>query len=408
MIDYSLFTKDDLGVLLEGFETAFLQQPFKHPSKTIARLVPRGFRADKLNRQQIVKVFTDAILKREKSICSFVTTEIETQFKTASITSFIESHIENPDYLLGAGIITVSSLLWKNQLHIPAYIVYLLFGIEPSDTCKTESMLLFKTYFDELEKYGQRKFDEGVQNAERKSRSSIEAEARRADRLERSLSLAREQKDEAIAKCDVAYTERDEALSLAEARAKRMAESQGTIDRLEKELTQALYSVKLGEEKQQELFDVKSRLSEKQSECIEKDKQITALKTELSKAMDMAYTEEVLEHLCAEVLDELNAISLGSKEVLRIAKQRFSDEDTVLAGWESLSEESNKLIGQIVDQFSSGAFSVGQLDLLEKVEDGILIRFAVTKALKAILYNALEKQEAEATIGERFGGNGNV
>ena len=166
MIDYSLFSKDDLGVLFEGFETAFLQQPFKHPSKAITRLVPKGFRVDKLNRQQMIKVFSDAIINREKSICSFVTAEIESQFETASITSFIESHMENPDYLLGAGITTVSALLWKNQLHIPAYIVYLLFGIEPSDSCKTESMLLYKTFFDELEKHGQRKFDEGVQNAE--------------------------------------------------------------------------------------------------------------------------------------------------------------------------------------------------------------------------------------------------
>ncbi len=408
MIDYSLFSKDDLGVLFEGFETAFLQQPFKHPSKTIMRLVPKGFRVDKLNRQQMIKVFSDAIISREKSICSFVTTEIESQFEAASITSFIESHMENPDYLLGVGITTVSSLLWKNQLHIPAYIVYLLFGIEPSDSCKTESMLLYKTFFDELEKHGQRKFDEGVQNAERKSRSSIEAETRRADRLERTLSLVKEQKDEAVAKSDTISAERDEALSLAAARAERIKESQDTIDRLEKELTQALYSVKLGEEKQKELLEVKSRLSEKQSECSEKDKQITALKSELSKAMDMAYTEEVLEHLCAEVLDELDAMSLGSKEILRIAKQRFSNEETVLAGWESLSEESNELIRQIIDQFSSGTFSMGQLDLLEKMEDGILIRYAVTKALKAILYNALEKQEAEATIGERFSGNETV
>lgn len=408
MIDYSLFSKDDFGVLFEGFETAFLQQPFKHPNKAITRLVPRGFRIDKLNRSQMIKVFTDAIQTGEVSIRTFVTREIEAQFEAATITSFIEANIENPDYLLGPGIASVSSLLWKNHLRIPAYIVYLLFGINPSDSCKKESMLLYNTFFEELERYGQDKFNDGVQNAERKSRSAIESETRRADRLERNLALAKEQKDEAVAKIDVANAERDEAFSIAEARAERIKEAQETIDRLEKEVTQASYAVKLADEKLIKMQSLESGLVEKQTECLEKDKQISDLKTELSKALDMAYSEEALNHLCAEVLDELAAMSLGSQEILRIAKQRFSDEETVLAGWESLSEESNELIKQIVGQFSSGSFSMEQLDLLEKMEDGILIRYAVTKSLKAILYHALEKQESEATIGDRFSGKENV
>ena len=404
MIEYSLFTKEDFGVLFEGFETAFLQQPFKHPNKAITRLVPKGFRIDKLNRSQMIKVFTDAIQNGEVSIRTFVTKEIETQFEAAMITSFVEANNEKPDYLFGAGIGSVSSLLWKSHLRIPAYIVYLLFGINPSDSCKKESTLLYNTFYAELERYGRDKFNDGVQNAERKSRSAIESETRRADRLERNLALVKEQKDEAVTKIDAANAERDEALSIAEARAERIKEAQGTIDRLEKEVTQASYAIKQAEEKLAKMQNLEAELREKKNECLEKDKMISRLTIELSNALDMAYTEEVLDHLCAEVLDELAATSLGSQEILRIAKQRFSNEETVLAGWESLSEESNELVKQIVSLFSSGTFSMEQLDVLEKMEDGILIHYAVTKALKAILYNALEKQESEATIGERFGG----
>ena len=404
MIEYSLFTKDDFGVLFVGFETAFLQQPFKHPNKAITRLVPHGFRIDKLNRSQMIKVFTDAIQNGEVSIRTFVTKEIETQFEAAMITSFIESNKENPDYLFGAGIASVSSLLWKNHLRIPAYIVYLLFGINPSDSCKKESTLLYNTFYAELEKYGQAKFNDGIQNAERESRSAIESESRRADRLERNLTLVKEQKDEALIKIATANAERDEAFSIAEARAERVNEAQETIDRLEKEVTQASYAIKQAEEKLDKMQKLEAELTEKKNECLEKDKKISGLTIELSKALDLAYTEEVLDHLCAEVLDELAAKSLGSQEILRIAKQRFSNEETVLAGWESLSEESNKLVKQIVSQFISGTFSMEQLDVLEKMEDGILIHYAVTKALKAILYHALEKQESESIIGERFGG----
>ncbi len=404
MINYSLFSKDDLGVLFEGFETMFLQIPFKHPTRAIMRLVPKGFRVDKLSRKQMIKVFSDAIINREEVISRIVTKEIESQFESASITSFVNSHIENPDYLFGVGIATVSSLLWKNHLHIPAYIVFLLFGLEPSESCRNESMLLYKTFFEELEKNGTTKYNEGFQTAERKNQSSIEAETRRVERLEKTLTLAKEQRDDAVKKCNAAYAERDEALSLVAAQTEKMKDSQDTIERLEKNLTLALHAKELAEEEKNETLVVKSQLTEKQRECLDKEKTIVELKTELSKAMDMAYTEEVLEHLCTEVLDELGAMTLGSKEILNIAKQRFSNEESVLAGWESLSEESNELIRKIIDQFSSGDYYTGQLDLLERMEDGILIRYAVTKSLKAILYNELEKREAEATIGERFSG----
>lgn len=408
MIDYSLFTKADFGVLFEGFETAFLQQPFKHPNKAITRFVPKGFRIDKLNRSQMIKVFTDAIQNGEISIRSFVTKEIEAQFETAAIASFIENNKEKTDYLLGAGIASVSSLLWKNQLRIPAYIVYLLYGIVPSDSCKKESMLIFKTFFEELDKFGEEKYNAGFQNAERKGRSIIDNEAKRAERLEKMLSLAKEQKDEALANLGIANAERDEAFSIAESRAEEIKEDQNTINRLEKEAIQASYDMKVAEEKLIQMQEVETRLSEKQSECIEKDKLIDELKNELSDALDLAYTEEVLKRLCAEVLDELTATSLGSQEILRIAKQRFMDEETVLAGWERLSEESNEQIEQIISQFNSESFSMDQLDLLENMEDGILIRYAVTKTLKAILYDALEKQESEATISERFSGNESI
>lgn len=404
MINYSLFSKDDLGVLFEGFETMFLQMPFKRPTRAILRLVPKGFRVDKLSRKQMIKVFSDAIINHEELISRFVTNEIESQFESASITSFVNSHIENSDYLFGGGIATVSSLLWKNKLHIPAYIVYMLFGLEPTESCRNESMLLYKTFIEELEKNGTTKFNEGFQNAERKNQSSMETEIRRVERLEKTLVHAKEQRDDAVKMSNAAYAERDEALAIVVAQTEKINDSQKTIDRLEKNLTQALHAQELAKEEKKEMLEVKSQLSVKQRECLDKEKTIVELKTELSKAMEMAYTEKVLEYLCTEVLDELGAMTLGSKEILNIAKQRFSDEETVLAGWESLSEESNELIRQIIDQFSSGDYYTGQLDLLERMEDGILIRYAVTKSLKAILYNELEKREAEATIGERFSG----
>ena len=350
MIDFSLFSKEDLKILFEGFETSFLQEPFKHSTKSLSRFIPRGFRVDRLTRPQMVNVFSDAIMAGHRSIYTYVSTEIETQFEKSGITVFIESQKENQDNLYGAGFGTVTNLLWKNHLHLPAYIVYLLFGITSSASFKEESLLIHKAFCSEMEAYGKYRYKEGVTKGEQKSQSALEAELKRVERLEKSLSLSREQKEEVIAQNNTLNKEREDALSLVETNKEIIKEKSEIIDKLEKELSQRSFMIKNLEDNIAKGKEIEGKLERKQQECLEKDAQIESLLIELSKAKELAYSEEVLEQLCAEVLDELNAISLGKQEILKIAKKRFSENETVFSGWERLSEESNGLVKIIIEQ----------------------------------------------------------
>ena len=147
MIRFELLDKNDLGVLFDGFTTQFLQIPFVKPHRSLEKYIPNGFRADKLTRAQLIKIFTEAIGKRDPAFCEFVRKEIETQFSEAGVDSFVENSRENAALLYGEGLGIVSVLLWENKLRVPVYIAYLLLGLSCSDQFKDTSMKLHNAFF---------------------------------------------------------------------------------------------------------------------------------------------------------------------------------------------------------------------------------------------------------------------
>ena len=405
MIHFELLTKDDYAVLFEGFETSFLQIPLKHPSKALLRFVPNGFRAQKLKRQQLVKFYVDAIAGGESSITAFIETEIEQQFERAGITEYVSAFKDKPEILRGVGIAEITVLLLRNGLHIPAYIVLLLLGYTCPDTIREISTSLFCEFNKKMKEHGDERYNEGISDGGANTGAIQEEAEKRISKLEKSIAAAEKKRKEYEQKLESVANERDEALLRANSFQDRLRESEDALGRSEKSVTQLTHDSEIQEGLLREKDSTIELLNGQIRQYESLDAQLAQLRSELATAKEMAYSDGVLKRLCKDVIDELTATSLGKQEVLRIAKERFSASETILAGWQQLSDESNQVVDVIVRDFDKGVFSEAQLDQLESLEDGILIRYAITKSLKAILYDALEKQEAKTTIGERFGSN---
>ena len=238
MTSFELLNKDDYAVLFEGFETAFLQEPFKHPSKSLMHYLPKGFRQDKLKRHQMIRVFTDAILGGELSIRKFVGKEIDSQFERAGINEYINAHKEEPDFLFGVGLSTLAIMLWKNQLRIPGYLVFLLNGIPCPEQCKVASIALHNSFFEALEQFGTIRFEEGSAAGERKSAAALDVEKRRAAKLEKAKAALATQMEKEAAHTKTIEKERDVALSYGEATTKKLKESIEAQEKQEKKLSQ--------------------------------------------------------------------------------------------------------------------------------------------------------------------------
>ena len=159
-----------------------------------------------------------------------------------------------------------------------------------------------------------------------------------------------------------------------------------------------------------DLINTKNELKRAQTDLEterEKNQQLsdslTYEKEEKERALELAFSDDVVKRLVSEIMDEVKATSLGKKEIIDIAKKRFSDSTTISEGWEQLASENEGLIDVIVTSFGEGCYDEHHLDDLELTEDNLLIQYSVIKSLKAVLYNALEKKEVTSGISDVFG-----
>ena len=93
MISFDLFKKDDLSLLLNSFDTDFLQMPMKRPSKSLLEFIPNGFRPEKLARFQLDKVYVNALYSRESSASDYLLNELLRNFEEYGIDEYMKDKI---------------------------------------------------------------------------------------------------------------------------------------------------------------------------------------------------------------------------------------------------------------------------------------------------------------------------
>ena len=403
MIQFGLMTKDDFAKLFEGFETSFLQAPFKHPTKSLMRYIPNGFRTDKLKRQQMIKTFTDAIVGNEASITAYVKREIENQFSAAGIFEYVDMHRED-DALSGIGISALSNLLWSHGLKEPSFIVLILCGIPCSEEVRKVSKELYDFHFNSMADCKNSAYEEGYLQGVKKQESKFEEEKKKTGQLEKNIGNLTNQKKDLTEALETADQEKEQLLSEAKILSEKLEAITENIELVQKEKTQLENKVQSLEKnlvvKDAEIIELRNYMQI----ISQKDLEISTLKEQLEQALKRSYSDEILRQICNEAIDELSASTVSKQELLKLTKEKFNNEETVLDGWKILSDESNEIISSIMDDFSEENYMEEHLDKLELLENGILIRYAIEKSLKAILYNGLEQAESDNSISTRFGG----
>lgn len=402
MISFNLLDKDDLKVLFEGFNTDFLNIPLKRPSKTLVKFVPTGFRIGKLPRNRLIRMYCDAVYSKEPSLSEYVKNEISRNFNDRGINDYLNNvDVSNP-LSVGLSISEIQSILFENGFTIPAYIVLLLEGVDCNDAMKEASKKLFLTHISIVEKASKKSEKRGKKVAEAASAAEIDAAERNNKRIQKHITelenqLTNQQKE--AQRLQQKINEIEENLFRAHESEKNATEKNESF---RKQIT----TLKNENQKLQNELDRKKVIIEendlKLSELEKLHQTITDLRFELSQAKEEAYSDVVLKRLCSEIMDEIKASPLSDDEVLSLAKKRFKEADTIVDAWYQISNYSQEHMKQIIDNISNSTEAHSTLDVIEEIEDGILIKFAVLKAIKSILYNELEIAEAKRTISDKF------
>ena len=122
----------------------------------------------------------------------------------------------------------------------------------------------------------------------------------------------------------------------------------------------------------------------------------------LEMAKQDTYSEDTLKQLVADVIDEMKASTLTREEILDLARKKFRDNESIRDGWNTISSQTDSIIQRIILAFDEKRFESGLLDDIEALEDNVLIKCAVIKSMKAVLYKELESDSHSIDLGERF------
>lgn len=288
---------------------------------------------------------------------------------------------------------------------MPAYIPLLLNGIKCPEKIKTISLEAFDVFFETMEETNEASFNAGLEKGKQAGENALINEQKAVARLKKTINEAHKTK-ERIEKEKKDAIKANEALQTDLAVAeKSLQEKEELIERIEKQngqLEHELSQKKELEKKNEELISIIAKLKD---ENRVKEEHIAQVLSDLENAKEEAYSEEVIKTICDDVIDEIQASTISQTEVLKIAKGKFSDSDTIFDSWSTMSAEADVDIKKIIEDLEINAVSEAHLDLIEGIEDNELIKFAVIKALRAVLYNTLERKERNRNLSDRFEGD---
>ena len=402
-IDLSNLKKDELKELFDGFNSDFLNAPLKNPTKTLKRYIPTGFRSSKVPRQLVIHMYCEAILGAEPSLSGYVISEINQVFETAGITTYFEAIDLDEPINQARALVELPAILWRNGITIPAYIVLLLHGIKCDDAQRLASQELNSAHFEAMGIAVQDGERRGRQESEAAHRSVSEAADKNSKKLQKRIGALEKQ----LTQHHSAYSELQAKMDTLQ---EELSSAQENVDRLQMlndaARKQIVSLTNENSDKQGQLSSMGETIrsyDDKLAKMAKLETTISELRSELVLAKEREYSEAVLQRLCAEVIDELRASSPSNNEILNIAKKKFSEATSVESAWIEISNFSESHIKAIIRSIASANVNSATLDEIEEIEDGILIKFAVVKALKSLIYNELEATESQRTIADKFG-----
>ena len=409
MISFELLADEDIRMLLDIYSISFLQQPFHKPAPSLRKYVPNGFRAQSLQGQQLLKAYTHALKARESSLTMHLSEDLTNKLESCGAMGDLGELSGSSEADLMEGVLNLTTKLWEASIELPAHVVLLASGISCVDSIRDYSNKLFFAFKEIIAQERERSYERGLESGQSqfekalaKEQKKIIRQQKEVEKLNSKLEDCKEQNEEYERSLQQLSEERDEEGIKVVSLEKREQQLNADIERLNKKITVLDNTIVKKDSLLKGKAELEKEIQQQKVDLEEKSLAIIDLQERLDKANRESYSDAVIMRISTEAVDELRALKMSHEELLRLAKDRFNEADTVSLGWTSLSEESKELLEGLLNEFSSEIYNEKQLDVLERLEDNELIKHAVIKAIKATLYHSLEKQQDSIDLSERL------
>ncbi|MBQ2988571.1 MAG: hypothetical protein IJD59_05660 [Clostridia bacterium] len=373
MIQFDLFKKDDFILLLDSFDTVFLQYPMKHPPKSVQKYIPKGFRPEKLTRFHLLKVYADALNAKETFLTVFIQEEIERRFRESGI----EAYFSEKNGLTEAKdryILELSALIMEKDMVLPAHLALMLFGVPCSQEEKALSQRLHEVYRRQTETAEKMGREEGIREGEEKSAEELETEKRKSAKLQKTVD-AMTKKSLEDAQTIEQWKKENETLSSANGVAQRM------IDDLKAESNRQTQEILALERKEAEIL-------------IEQDKLLQKVRSMESEIREMEISEALLKEICQKAIAMLATEHEKRERSLSLAKTIFTRGEDVPTAWRLLCEESASKIENACHRLTAKEADSALQESFAEVESLLLLQSAIQKCLCALTYRQLADRTA--------------
>lgn len=384
MIDFRLFKKDDFIVLIDGFDTNFLQMPMKRPAKSLQKYIPNGFRPEKLNRNQLNKVYIEALSEGEATLSSFMRAEIQRNFDNIGLTTYFKYKEFNKQQI-ARYIIEISNIIFENDLVIPAQLVLKLYGIECNEEEDKLAQRLHNVFHSKREGARGAGIEYGIKYSQEKALSDLEAERKKCSKLQKNFDAVVQKHSDASEKIKQ-LQEENKILT------QKLKSTEKLISELEKSKNDAdKYVLQLNKENDEykvKIIELTTELEKLKSTNMTLQESLAAAQIAAT-ATENILSGDTLKEVCQSAIRLLDSDSKSRKEALYKAKQIFINEEDVKDAWSVLCEKSSSFIEEICDLLIDG--NIGDEDINKFAElDGLLLIESVIKtALLSVTYKTL-------------------
>lgn len=401
MISFDLFKKDDLSLLLNSFDTDFLQMPMKRPSKSLLEFIPNGFRPEKLARFQLDKVYVNALYSRESSASDYLLNELLRNFEEYGIDEYMKDKIGS-EYQVSKQIIEIATITYEAGMVIPAHTILMLYGVQCSEEEKQLSTNLHSVVHSKRDEGEKNAFEDGFAQGEKKMESELESERKKVAKLQKNLDNAAAKQKDNQQNSDAQQIEMQKLTLDNQSLSAELDEKIKRIEELEpalESLMEDIASLSTINENQKETIDsLSSELNSIKSE-------LTAQKTSLPNEPVVTKVElssDELRDICLDAINLFTGDNSNRDKILALAKEKITDSEDVKESWLKLCADSSVIIDELYTLMLQNTFDMQLFEKFAEIEGILLLESAIQQSLCSLAHKIMASTDKDPMNNKFF------
>lgn len=379
-------SRDELRNLMKPLSIEALRAPVKENAKLEKKYIT-GFRASSVTYIQLVKLYFQEIHSANSDVERVLLSSVNTYLEERNLREQIESLAESQDW---SECVQMGISLGTSMCEIDFTIIVKLFEIEmPDEKIKTITLICNQLY-------EQHKSISNSTNGYEKEKHDLE---KQIEKLDREKSNLEDKKNAAIKQREDTERQLRKSNDQVTKSQLELEEKNTYICEKETEITKHLAVIN-GQE--QSLKEYRERIGDRDLEIKDLKKKIIEINRELAEISNDKIQEYnvAIDKLVIETIEDLKVnYNLDAQQFDEIISSIDGEHD-ILTIWNRLSDINASSVADIEAAMRSNIVTTDVIDKCDDVENNILVKYIILKAIKSLYFEYLSRNEEKENLSD--------